>query len=416
MNPAVRNSADLAEEVRPDFPVLQQLLYGRWPLVYLDNAASTHRPRPVLQAMQRCEEEIYANVHRGNHWLSETISAAFEEARGSLGRFLNAGDARQVLFTSGTTAGINLVAHAWGNRHVRAGDEILLTIADHHSNIVPWQQLAARTGSRIVWYDHRIEEGIDLERWSELITPRTRLAAWPAVSNMLGFLAPSAAMAAAARSRGVVTLIDAAQHVAHEVTDLQAWGADFAAFSGHKMFGPTGVGVLCGRREILEPMDPFLGGGSMIDSVTREGFVPGELPARFEAGTPPIVQAIGLAAAASWLQTTGLERIRVHERELTLRCMQRLGGISGLRVHGPPPEARAGIVSFSVAGVNPQDLGKMLDLKGIATRAGHHCTMPLHQQLGIASSLRASFCPFNTAGEIDRFARQLEESIGRLRS
>lgn len=403
------------EKTRAAFPLLHQTLYGRWPLVYFDNGASTPRPQPVLDAMEQFERTAYSNVHRGNHWLSESASAAYEEARETLRQFIGAGETHELVFTSGTTAGINLVAHAWGDSAVGPGDEILLTLADHHSNLVPWQQLAARRGAKIVWYDHDIENGIDVTRWAGCLTSRTRVAAWPAVSNVLGWRAPNATMAKIARDRRVATLIDAAQHVAHERTDLTDWGADFVAFSGHKMFGPTGVGVLAGRRDLLESMPPFLGGGSMIETVTRDGFTPGRLPARFEAGTPPIVQAVGLAAAARFLQAIGLEAIQGHIRDLTADMLERISGIQGLRVLGPSTGERAGIVSLSVDGVNSQDLAKKLDLRGIATRAGHHCTMPLHEHLGIASSLRASLALFNTADEIEHFSITLAAATERLR-
>jgi cysteine desulfurase/selenocysteine lyase len=364
--------------------------------------------------MESFESQSYSNVHRGNHWLSEAASAEFEQARDTVRDFLNARHSDEIVFTSGTTASINLVAHAWGNENLAAGDEILLTIAEHHSNIVPWQQLAARTGARIVWYQDDIEAGIDVDRWKKLFSPRTRIAAWPAVSNMLGFHAPTTEMTAAASSQNIVTLVDAAQHVPHEPLDVQAWKADFVAFSGHKMLGPTGIGVLYGRQELLKSMPPFLGGGSMIDSVTTDGFEPGALPARFEAGTPPIVQAIGLAAAVRYLQATGLDRISAHEKTLVKSAMNQMAAIPDLRIYGPPAEERAGIVSFTVGKLNSQDLGKMLDLRGVATRAGHHCTMPLHQHLGIRNSLRASFYLYNTLEEIDQFIVHLQTAIKRL--
>ncbi len=418
IDPSIAPSSHTAfnpASIRAMFPILQQTLYGRWPLVYFDNGASTPRSQPVLDAMDQFERTAYSNVHRGNHWLSESASAAYEDARETLRQFIGAGESNELVFTAGTTASINLVAHAWGETAVGPGDEILLTLADHHSNIVPWQQLAERRGARIVWYDHAIENGIDVDRWAEMLTSRTRIAAWPAVSNVLGWRASNAVMARIARDRGVVTLIDAAQHVAHERTDLTEWNADFVAFGGHKMFGPTGIGILAARSELLESMPPFLGGGSMIETVTRAGFTPGRLPARFEAGTPPIVQAVGLAAAARFLEATGLDAIHGHIASLTADLLGRLHGIPGLRVLGSAAGERAGIISLSVDGVNPQDLAKKLDLKGIATRAGHHCTMPLHEHFGIASSLRASFALFNTTSEVEHFVTTLAAAIKRLR-
>ncbi len=401
--------------VRSDFSILDQKIYSRWPLIYFDNGASTIRPASVLDAMDRFEKTSYANVHRGNHWLSETASFEYEQARETIREFVNATDTTEIIFTGGTTASINLVAHAWGNSRLKPDDEILLTIADHHSNIVPWQQLAARSGAKIVWYDHEIESGIDTGAWSRLISDRTRLVAFPAVSNVLGFRAAVVEMAAIARNANVVSLVDAAQHAPHEPLDVQAWNTDFTVFSGHKMLGPTGIGILHGRLELLESMHPFLGGGSMIDSVSTEGFSPGRLPARFEAGTPPIVQAIGLAAAARYLKDVGLENIYQHEHSLTQTACDLLSKVDGLRILGPSPENRAGIISFTVDGINSQDLGKMLDLKGVATRAGHHCTMPLHDHLGIRSSLRASFYLYNTIDEVNSFAEHLVATIARLR-
>lgn len=401
--------------LRDDFPVLNQKIHRQRQLVYFDNAASTQRPQAVIDAMSDCYQRTYANVHRGIHWLSERASAQYENARSTVKSFINAKFDNEVLFTSGTTGGINLVARAWGDDQVRSGDEILLSIFEHHSNIVPWQQLAERTGAVIRWAGVTEDGELDLEDFESKLNNRTRAVAISAVSNVLGCRIPVAEVVARAKSVGAITLIDAAQHVPHETTDVQAWDADFVTFSGHKLLGPSGIGVLWGRQELLESIPPFLGGGSMISSVTTEGFMPGELPAKFEAGTPPIVEAIGLAAAIQYLRPLEMVAIARHEQELVKAAMEVLKSIEGVTILGPPADRRSGLVSFSVDGVSPQDISVLLDQQGIAIRAGHHCAMPLHQHLGLRSSCRASFYLYNTMAEIDQFAESLQKVISKLK-
>ena len=401
--------------IRRDFSILDQSIHRERPLIYLDNAASSRRPRAVIQSMVDCYEKTYANVHRGIHWLSEQSTEQYENARQVVGQMIGARHQGEVIFTSGTTAGINLVAHAWGNAHLREGDKILLTILEHHSNIVPWQQLAERTGAIVEFVGLNEEGRLDLEAYQDLLDERTRMVAISAVSNVLGNVVPVAEMVRLARNVGAQVLIDAAQHVPHEPTNVIEWDADFIVFSGHKMLGPTGVGVLWGREELLEAMPPFLGGGSMISQVTVEGFTPGELPAKFEAGTPPIVEAIGLGVAAEYLQQIGLAEISRYERELTALAHQELATIDGLKILGPAEPDQSGILSFVVDGLSNQDISIFLDRQGVAVRAGHHCAMPLHDYLGIPNSCRASFYLYNTEQEVRLFVDAVRQVIKKLR-
>ncbi len=401
--------------IRRDFPILDQSIHRERPLIYLDNAASSQRPLAVIQSMVDCYEKTYANVHRGIHWLSEQSTDQYEHARQVVGQMIGARHQDEVIFTSGTTAGINLVAHAWGDAHLREGDKILLTILEHHSNIVPWQQLAERTGAMVEFVGLNEQGRLDLEAYQNLLDERTRMVAISAVSNVLGNVIPVAEMVGLARNVGAQVLIDAAQHVPHEPTNVIEWDADFVVFSGHKMLGPTGVGVLWGREELLEAMPPFLGGGSMISQVTVEGFTPGELPAKFEAGTPPIVEAIGLGVAAEYLQQVGLDEISRYERELTALAHGELSTIDGLKLLGPAEPDQSGIVSFVVDGLSNQDISIFLDRQGVAVRAGHHCAMPLHEYLGIPNSCRASFYLYNTEQEVRLFVDAVRQVIEKLR-
>jgi cysteine desulfurase/selenocysteine lyase len=403
------------EKWRGDFPILQQKIHRQRQLVFLDNAASTQRPVQVIDAMSAVYRSTYANVHRGNHWLSEQSTMQFEAARAAVARFLGTDNPREIVFTSGTTAGINLVARAWGEQSLRPGDEILLTELEHHSNMVPWQQLAARTGAKVRFVPIDEDGMVQLDAARRALNSKTRVFAFAAVSNVLATVNPVEDFCRLAREQGVLTVVDAAQHVPHDPTDVKRWGADFVAFSGHKMLGPTGIGVLYGKFERLDAMPPFLGGGSMIDRVTWDGFTPGEVPARFEAGTPPIVETAGLHAAIDYLGVVGIEAIQQHERRLVARAMDRMEqAVEGIRLLGPRHE-RAGIISFAVDRVHPQDLAIKLDLQGIAVRAGHHCTMPLHEKLGLSASCRASFYLYNTFDEVDHFVDALKAAVEKLR-
>ncbi len=403
------------ESIRNDFKILHQTIHRDRPLVYLDNGASSQRPQSVIDAMNQCYSETYANVHRGIHYLSEQSSDQYEQARQKVCQFINATDPVEVIFTSGTTASLNLIARSWGDDNIQAGDEIVLTIFEHHSNIVPWQQLAARKGATIHFAPIDSRGNLDLEALRSLVSERTRVISFAAISNVLGTMVPVAEVVQLAHSVGAIAVVDAAQSVPHEPTDVAAWDADFVVFSGHKMLGPSGIGILWGKRDLLEAMPPFLGGGSMISDCTVDGFSPGELPAKFEAGTPPIVEAIGLGAAVDYLQQHTLAAIGQHEGKLVQQAYKALSSIDGLRILGPAADQRSGLVSFVVEGVSPQDISVLLDQKGFAIRAGHHCAMPLHESLSISASCRASFYLYNTPDEVNRFVETLEKVIGRLR-
>jgi cysteine desulfurase/selenocysteine lyase len=398
-------------QIRVDFPILATQVRGSETLIYFDNAASTQRPLPVIKAMEEVYSTIYANVHRGSHWLSDRSTEAYEAAREAIAQFIGAADRRQVVFTSGTTAGINLVARSWGDSAVTAGDEILLTEMEHHSNIVPWQQLAERTGCRVRFLPLTDDGRLDLEQLPAFLGPKTKLFAFTAVSNVLGTINPVHKLVKAAQQVGALTLVDAAQSVPHQAVSFSDWNTDFAVFSGHKMLGPSGIGVLYGRESLLESMPPFLGGGSMISDVTLEGYTPAKLPAKFEAGTPPIAAAIVMKTAIEYVQNLGLENILQHERQLAHRAHEHLGTMDKVRILGPPVDEKSGIVTFSVEGVHPQDLASYFDRKGIAIRAGHHCAMPLHRRYGLMASARASFYVYNTMDEVDQFADALRSAI-----
>ncbi len=392
---------------RTDFPLLATLVRGDTPLIYLDNAASTQRPRQVIQSLVDVYENHYANVHRGVHWLSDQSTDLYEQAREKVRVFINASQSHEVIFTSGTTSAINLVARGWGDCHVHEGDEILLSVMEHHSNLVPWQQLAQRRGCRIKYIPLAADGSLELEHLAQLITDKTRMVAVTAISNVLGTKNPVSRIVDISHAAGAHVLIDAAQSVPHEVVNVQAWGADFVAFSGHKMLGPTGIGVLYGREELLDAMDPFLGGGSMIRRVKLEGFESADLPAKLEAGTPPIVSAIGLGAAIDYLVEIGLPEIQHHEQKLVRRAHEVLEQVGGVEIVGPSPDEKAGIVSFVMKGIHAHDVAQLCDRRGVAIRAGHHCAMPLHKQLGITASSRASFYFYNTEAEIDLLGEAL---------
>lgn len=395
-------------QLRADFPILSVTLDDGRPLVYLDNAATTQRPRQVLAAITEAFEQYFSNVHRGGHTLAARTTERYEGARESIRRLIHAAHSHEVIFTSGTTSAINLVARSWGDSQLRAGDEILLTLLEHHSNLVPWQQLAERVGCQLRFAPITPDGQLDVDAWTRLLTDRTRLVAVTAVSNVLGTIVPIGELIRRAHAAGARVLVDAAQAAPHQTLDVQQLDADFLAFSGHKMLGPTGIGVLYGKEALLDAMPPFLGGGSMIRSVTTAGFTPALLPAKFEAGTPPIVEAIALGAAVDYLQGIGLERIHRYEQELTRLAQAAVANIEGLQILGPAPEHKGGIVTFTLAGAHPDEIAKVLDAHGVAIRAGHHCALPLHEHLGLPASSRASFYFYNTRDEVARFAEALE--------
>lgn len=392
------------ERIRADFPILDQTDdYGNT-LAYLDNAASSQRPQAVIDALSDVYTRYYANVHRGGHRLSSESTDRYEEARAAVAAFVGANSPNEVIFTSGTTAGLNLVARSWGDANLSSGDEILLTEMEHHSNLVPWQQLAERTGAVIRAIPVTEEGTLDLDFLPRLLNERTKLVAVTAVSNVLGTINPVAAITEAAHAQGAKVVVDAAQAVPHEAIDVNGWDADFIAFSAHKMLGPSGLGVLYGKEALLEGMPPFLGGGSMITTVEIDHFTPAMLPAKFEAGTPPIAPAIALKPAIEYLEAVGLARILKHEQSLAAYATQLLADVPGLRILGPEVTRKAGIVSFVIEGINPFDIAALLDSRGVAVREGHHCTMPLHEKYGISASVRASFYLYNTRSEVERLA------------
>ncbi len=397
------------EVCRADFPILLQGARDGRPLVYLDNAATTQRPRQVIQAMVDTYERHYANVHRGIHWLADRATDLYENAREKVRQFINAPGSEQIVFTSGTTGAINLVARSWGDANVHSGDEILVTEMEHHSNLVPWYQLAERSRAVVRHLPLTDDGRLDLARLDSLLSRRTRLVAVTAVSNVLGTINPVDEVVRRAHDVGAVVLVDGAQSVPHLPTDVTAMDADFLAFSGHKMLGPSGVGVLYGKRDLLEAMPPFLGGGSMIRRVTLEGFDPGDVPARFEAGTPAIVPAIGLGAAIEYLAGVPADAIHEHERRLVRRAHEALASVEGLRILGPPPEHKAGIVTFTLGRIHPHDVAQVLDRSNIAVRAGHHCAMPLHRRYHLSATTRASFYFYNTPAEVDALAEALDQ-------
>ena len=403
------------EAIRKDFPILDQTIHRQKPLIYFDSGASSQRPAAVIEAMDQCYRSTYANVHRGIHWLSEQASDQYEQARKNVQQFINAPEDAEVIFTGGTTAALNLVARSWGDANVKAGDEILLTIFEHHSNIVPWQQLAQRTGAVVKFAPIDGEGNLDMEVLQSMVGPKTKVISVAAISNVLGTIVPVEKVVELAHSDGAIAVVDAAQSVPHETTDVQAWDADFVAFSGHKMLGPSGIGILWGRRALLESIPAFHGGGSMIIDCTVDGFTPGELPAKFEAGTPPIVEAIGLGAAVEYLEELSLPAVSDHEKALARLAYEQLQSIDGLKILGPSADQRSGLVSFVIDGVSPQDISVLLDQKGVAIRAGHHCAMPLHEHLEIKSSCRASFYLYNTTDEVKEFVEVLTKVVGRLR-
>ena len=394
--------------IRKQFPILHQEVHGH-PLVYLDNAATTQKPVAVISALQRYYERDNANVHRGIHELSNRATAAFEAARYRAAEFINARSADEIVFTRGTTEGINLVAHAWAATHLKRGDKILLTEMEHHSNIVPWQLLAERIGAKISYLPVNGDRGmLDLNELDEALSSDVKLLAMTHISNTLGTINPVAEFCARARKKGVVTLIDAAQSAGHRRVDVQEMGCDFLVFSGHKMCGPTGIGALYGRAERLEEMAPFQGGGEMILSVDFQKTTYKKPPHRFEAGTPDISGAIGLHAAMDFLDSIGRDNVASHDQELGAYAFERLTTLKGIRIFGPNI-GRAGLVSFLLDGVHAHDVVTVADQRGVALRGGHHCNQPLMNKLGVPSTARASFYIYNTPQEIDRFVEVIAD-------
>jgi cysteine desulfurase / selenocysteine lyase len=397
--------------LRKDFPILDQQVHGK-PLIYFDNAATSQKPRAVIDALVHYYEHDNANVHRGIHELSNRSTTAFEEARIRAGKFINAKSSEEIVFTRGTTEGINLVASAWGAKNLQRGDVILLTEMEHHSNLVPWQLLAQRTGAEIAYLPITGDEGLlDLSKLDSLLTSRVKIFSMVHISNSLGTLNPVADLCARARQRGIVTLVDGAQSAGHCPVDVQAIGCDFFAFSGHKICGPTGVGVLYGRQELLDAMPPYQGGGEMILSVGYDKTEFKHAPHKFEAGTPDISGPIGLHVAMDYLDAIGRQNIWNHDHELANYTYEKLSALNDIRLFGPKLNSpqRAGLVSFLLKDVHAHDVVTLADQAGIALRGGHHCTQPLMHKLGVESTARASFYFYNTRAEVDRFVEVIKE-------
>jgi cysteine desulfurase/selenocysteine lyase len=399
------------EQVRSDFPILHRTVHGR-PLVYLDSAASSQKPAQVIEALASFYRQSNANIHRGLHALSEEATLAYEGTRQRVARFLGARDVRSIVFTRNATEAINLVAQAWGRKNLREGDEVLLTQMEHHANLVPWQRVAQERGARLRHIPVTPDGRLDLSDLDRVLTPRTKMVAVSAMSNALGTINPVGEILAAARRQGALTLLDGAQLVPHAPVDVNALDCDFMAFSAHKMLGPTGVGVLYGRVEVLERMDPFLGGGEMILEVWDDRATYNEVPHRFEAGTPAIAEVAAFATAIAYLERLGMENVREHERRLVTYAMARFAEQDDIEVYGPrDPELRGGVLSFNFKEVHAHDVGTILDQEGIAIRAGHHCAQPLMRRYGISGTCRASFYVYTTESEIDA----LVAGLGKVR-
>ncbi len=393
-------------EVRAQFPALDQLVHGK-PLVYLDNAATTQKPQVVIDAERRYYEHDNANIHRGVHTLSERATAQYEHARESVRAFINAQSVREVIFTRNATEGINLVARAWGDANVRSGDEVLISAMEHHSNIVPWQQLCGRVGATLKVAPIDDRGVLIVEEFEKLLGPRTQMVAITALSNALGTINPVVELTKMAKAAGAMVLIDGSQSAYHFATDVQALGADFFVFTGHKVYGPTGIGVLWGREAVLEAMPPFLGGGDMIRSVSFEKTTWNDLPYKFEAGTPHISGPIGLAAAIAFIETIGFDAIHAHESALLTYATDAVQSVKGVTIIGTSPE-KASVVSFVMDGIHPHDIGTIVDREGVAIRTGHHCAQPVMDRFGIPATARASLAMYNTTADIDALTRALE--------
>ncbi|MBN1148142.1 MAG: cysteine desulfurase [Anaerolineales bacterium] len=402
-----QNSKYDVQRLRRDFPILERELRPGIPLVYLDNAATSQKPLAVIQTLDDFYRRSNANIHRGIHMLAEESTALVEQARRRVARFINAPEARQVIFTRNTTESINLVANTWGRANLHDGDVVLLTEMEHHSNLVPWQMLASERQLRLEFIPVTQEGLLDMAAYQDLLKLEPKLVSFTHMSNVLGTINPAIEIIRLARQAGAVTLVDGAQSAPHFPVDVQALDADFLAFSSHKMCGPTGVGVLYGRRRLLEEMPPFLGGGDMIKRVLLRSFTSNEIPYKFEAGTPAIAETVGLGAAVEYLSQVGMAEIAQHEHEITAYALERLEEVPGVSIFGPAAEHKGGVVSFTLTSIHPHDIAQILDSEGVAIRAGHHCAMPLHEKFGLSATARASFYLYNTKEEADKLAESL---------
>jgi cysteine desulfurase/selenocysteine lyase len=400
-----------ADDIRGDFPILSRLVHGK-PLVYLDSTASSQKPVAVIEAMSGYYETTHANVHRGVYEISEEATAKMERARVKVARFINARQSKQVIFTRNTTESINLVAYSWGMANIKAGDLIVLTEMEHHSNLVPWQLLAQRTGARLEFVPVTDDGLLRLDVYEQLLQQEPKMVAFTHMSNVLGTVNPAREMIAQAHAAGALVLLDAAQSVPHMPVDAQALEVDFLCFSAHKMLGPTGIGVLYGKRDLLEAMPPFMGGGDMIRTVGLRESTWNDLPWKFEAGTPAIAEAIGLGAAVDYLNAIGMENARQHEQNITAYAMEQLQQVPGLTMYGPDAARRGGVISFTLGDIHPHDLASILDQEvGVAIRAGHHCAQPLMERFGLAATARASFYVYTIADDVDMLVKGLHKAL-----
>jgi cysteine desulfurase / selenocysteine lyase len=404
-----------AERIRREFPIFDRPLPNGRPLVYLDSAASAQKPRRVIEKETECYERYYANAYRGDYQFGVHVDEELEATRAKVRDFIGAAEPEEIIFTSGTTMSINLVAQAWGRKFLVKGDEILLTQMEHHANLVPWQQVACEKGAELRFVRLRPDGLLDVDHLDELLSRRTRIIAFTGMSNVLGTAPPIAEISKRAKANGALVLVDGAQSVPHLPTRVREMGIDFLAFSGHKLYGPTGIGVLYGRRALLEAMDPFLCGGHMIGEVFWDHSTWAGLPAKFEAGTIPIAQAIALGTAVDFVSEIGFPAIHSHDRDLTSYAFQRLVEIPGLTIYGPEPPHRGPIVSFSIDGIHPQDLANLVDRHGVAVRHGHHCTMPLHETLGVSATTRASFGVYSSRADVDVLVEAIQFARKKLR-
>ena len=398
-------------KIRQDFPILTREVHPGVPLVYLDSTATAQKPQVVLDAVANILGHTNANIHRGVHTLAEESTALYEDARAKIATFIHANHPRELIFTRNTTESINLVAQTWGRKNLQAGDVIVLTEMEHHSNLVPWQMLAEERGLRLEFIPVTTDGLLDLDVYRQLLRLNPKLVAFTHMSNVLGTINPAKEMVAWAKAVGAVTLIDGAQSVPHFGVDVQDLGADFVAFSAHKMVGPTGVGALWGRSELLQAMPPFLGGGDMIKKVYLRSFTTNDLPHKFEAGTPAIAEAVGFGAAVDYLSEIGMDAVASYEHSLTVHALNRLAEIPQLHLLGPTADLKGGVASFTIDGIHPHDIAQLLDRDGIAVRAGHHCAMPLHDKYNIPATTRASFYLYNTTSEIDLLVSSLQKII-----
>jgi len=395
------------KKIRADFPIIDREIAPGVSLVYLDSAATSQKPLQVIEAMDSYYRDMNANIHRGIHVLAEESTAAYEGARQRIADFIGAAKSREIIFTRNTTEAINLVAFSWGRANLNAGDVVILTEMEHHSNLVPWQMLSAEMGVKLEFIPVGENGLLDMDEYIRLLNLKPRMVSFTYMSNVLGTITPAEEIIRLAHAAGALALVDGAQAVPHFPVDVQDLDADFMAFSSHKMCGPTGLGVLFGKEALLEAMPPFLGGGDMIKRVELRSFVPNDLPHKFEAGTPAIAEVIGLGAAVDYLTSIGMQNIAAHERELTDYALDRLEEVPGLWLFGPSADKKGGVAAFTFQGIHPHDIAQILDRDGLAIRAGHHCAMPLHTKFGIPATARASFYLYNTKQEIDRLINGL---------